>query len=173
MSVSRVAILELLNIFNDQYQLQNKSDPRQGYLVQFFVKDHGIKALLHSYGEKRKSNELLSGISQVRDSCIFCPQKLSESPLKLRNITKRNTTDAVQSLSGQLLIVPKTHYSQWFDAPIELQADLLQEAIDIRKQYPESQNSPIELHCGSAAGQTIYHIHVRTNVKIPTINSFS
>jgi len=160
-AISRGDIVELLNIFNDEYRLQEKHDPRQGYLVQFDVKENGIKASLHPHGGKRNGNELLSGISQVRDSCLFCPQKLAENPLK---ITQSNTTDAVKSLSGQLLIVPKNHYSQWFDAPIELQADLLQEAIEIRKQYPESQSRPIELHCGSAAGQTVFHIHVRTNV---------
>lgn len=84
----------------------------------------------------------------------------------MRNITQRITTDAVKSLSGQLLIIPKNHYSQWFDAPIELQADLLQEAIEMRTKYPESQERPIELHCGSAAGQTVFHIHVRTNIYI-------
>ena len=63
-----------------------------------------------------------------------------------------------------MLIIPKNHYSQWFNVPIEIQADLLQEAIEIRKQYSESQNRPIELHCGSDGGQTVFHTHVRTNI---------
>lgn len=165
-AISRGEIVELLNIFNEQYKLQEEHDPRQGYLVQFDVKENGIKASLYPRGEKRNCNELLSGIPKVRNSCLFCPQELAENPLKIRNITRKNTTDAVKSLRNQLLIVPKNHYSQWFNAPIELQADLLQEAIEIRKQYPESQKRPIELHCGSAAEQTIFHIHVRTNVYV-------
>lgn len=163
-AVSRGDIVELLSIFNEQYKLQEKHDPRQGYLVQFDVKEKRIKASLHPHGEKRNGNEPLSGMTEARDSCLFCPQKLAKNPLKMRNITQRSTTDAVKSLSDQLLIIPKDHYSQWFDAPLELQADLLQEAIEIRRQHPESQTHPIELHCGSAAGQTVFHIHVRTNV---------
>lgn len=130
-AISKGEIVELLNVLNEQYQWQEKYDPKQGYLVQFFVKDNGIKASLHPQGEKRNGNKLLADIVQTKDSCLFCPQKLAKNPSKIRNITQRNTTDTVKSLSGQLLIVPKNHYSQWFDAPIELQADLLQEAIEI------------------------------------------
>ena len=59
-------IVQLLSIFNEQYELQEKHDPRQGYLVQFDVKENGIKVSLHPRGGKRNEKELLSGISNHR-----------------------------------------------------------------------------------------------------------
>lgn len=162
--IARGDLVELLGMFNEQYALIEKHQPAQGYLVQFDVREGGVHASLHSYGNTRNGNELLSGISQARDNCLFCPQTLANNPQKLNNVVRRVTTDAVKSLSGQVLIVPKNHFSQWFDAPVELQVDLLEEAIELRAQYPESQKLPVELHCGSAAGQTVFHIHVRTGI---------
>jgi hypothetical protein len=161
-AVSREELAKLLNNFKKKYELQEKEDPRQGYLVQFFVKDNEITSSLSPRGEKRNSNESLLSISQAKDPCPFCSQQLAKSPRRIENMTQRNTTDAVRSNNDQLLIVPKDHYSQWFDAPVEVQVDLLQEAIEIRKKYPKSQKRPIELHCG--LGQTVFHLHVRTNI---------
>lgn len=162
-SYARQDILELLKIFNDQFLQEESLQPKEGYLVQFVTNNSGLAASLIPHGAQRLT-KLLSGIPQTKkDSCPFCPEELSKSKKNL-NTAMRASTAAVRSLSGQLLIVPKEHYSHWFEAPVELQADLLEEAIEIRNKYPESQNRPIELHCGSAAGQTVFHIHVRTGV---------
>ena len=64
---------------------------------------------------------------------------------------------------GHALLVPRRHVATWFDAsPLEKSA--LIESIDHVKAMIEKQHAPdgynIGINAGSAAGQTIYHLHV-------------
>lgn len=107
-----------------------------------------------------------------RKECAFCL-----GAAKVHKVFQDQNL-AVVSLSRQILVIPKKHYAHWFDAPLEEQIELFKDALEVRNENPSSffprvaeffgakreDRGPIELHCGAAAGQTVFHLHVRTGV---------
>lgn len=168
-------ISDVIKAANLQYSQMENNNPREGYIVQFYGTGDQLTFNLEGRGGSRDRNALLSGIPQVIGSCPFCSEELAKNPLRLNitNIippTQRDTVDAVNAIAsvisnrGQVLFVPEQHFPHWFNVPIEIQTTLLQAAIALREKHPESRNIPIELHCGSAGRQSVFHTHVRTNV---------
>ncbi len=147
---------------NGVYAAAEASAPAKGYRVVFLERPR-LEGSLIPAGGSRSTPHLLSGIPQDEASyrtnqCVFC-----KSAAKVEKVFKEGNR-AVLSLSNQVLIIPKKHYAHWFDIPLEEQIELFKEAMEIRDANPSSVSHPIELHCGSAAGQTVFHTHVRTGV---------
>ena len=64
---------------------------------------------------------------------------------------------------GHALLVPKRHIASWFDATAEEQRELT-DAIPIARETIEQAHQPdgfnVGVNIGSAAGQTVPHVHV-------------
>lgn len=65
--------------------------------------------------------------------------------------------------AGHALLIPKRHVASWFDATREEQAELLS-AVEAARAEIEKTRLPdgynIGVNIGSAAGQTVFHLHV-------------
>jgi superfamily II DNA or RNA helicase/HKD family nuclease len=64
---------------------------------------------------------------------------------------------------GHALLVPKRHFTSWFEATVEEQRELI-EAIHIARSTIEQAHQPdgfnLGVNVGAAAGQTVPHLHV-------------
>lgn len=64
---------------------------------------------------------------------------------------------------GHLLIVTRRHVADYFDATTEEKAEIL-ELLERARAWLRKKHSPdgynIGVNCGSAAGQTVMHLHV-------------
>ncbi len=71
--------------------------------------------------------------------------------------------DAHPVTQGHALLIPRRHVSSWFDATPEEQQELMQALFGLRarilEQYP-AVGFNIGINDGSAAGQTVDHLHV-------------
>ncbi len=170
-SITDDKIRSILIKLNEDFAAQENSNPAKGYCVQIETTP-SLKAVLIPRGGPRKE-EQLSGMpkneSTYIEECPFC--EYARNNLKDPRILKifENDSYAVTSLSNQVLVIPEEHYSHWFTIPIEKQMELLQNILEIRDVYASTVQRPIEFHCGSAAGQTVFHFHGRTGF-ISTIN---
>ena len=91
--------------------------------------------------------------------CLFC----SPNQIIAENDLAYAIYDRYPVSPGHLLIITKRHIESLFDASeIERQAlnKLIEECKDLldAKYYPDGYN--IGVNCGSAAGQTIFHVHI-------------
>ena len=128
-----------------------------GYLVSFG--SNPGKGVSISYSGQRQVNEPLPQLDQ--NNCIFCNQDIDKNETQLN---KSQPFYELSSLSNQILVIPKKHYAHWFSSPIDVQILLFKHALELRSNFPLNIKNNIELHCGSSAGQTIPHIHLRTGV---------
>ena len=106
---------------------------------------------------------MLSGVPEDKDgyqknACPFC-----KSTVKVIKAFEEHCR-AIRSHSGQTLLIPNKHYAHWFEMPVEEQLTLLKAALDLRKTDPKPDKGPLELHCGSAGYQTVFHTHLRTGI---------
>lgn len=151
-------IRELVTKLNDDFARREKSNPAAGYLVKITT-EPSLKANLFPQGSR--NGGALSGIdendSNNPQKCLFCT---SNTPLA----TFEDKSYALMSLSNQVLVIPKEHYPHWFTIPLETQVKLIKHILDIRNANSVNVQKPIEFHCGSAAGQTVFHFHGRTGV---------
>ncbi len=116
--------------------------------------------------QTRGKDEELPQINQP--SCSFC-EIVKEGPQNPTLIKKSAHFSTLRSLSHQVLLIPNQHCSHWFKAPINTQLTLFKEALRLRQECsPAAIQRDIELHCGSIAGQTIPHLHVRTGIYLNT-----
>lgn len=141
-----------------------------------FLEKPTLRAELIAEGGLRPTGPL-SGLPKdealySRNECAFCL-----GAAKVHKVFQDQNL-AVVSLSRQILVIPKKHYAHWFAVPLEEQIELFKDALEVRKENPSSiftrvaelfeerraDRRPIELHCGAAAGQTVFHLHVRTGV---------
>ena len=71
--------------------------------------------------------------------------------------------DAYPVNEGHMLVISKRHIPTWFHATIDEQQYMMG-ALDIAKHLIERDCNPqgynIGINCGSAAGQTIDHLHI-------------
>lgn len=93
--------------------------------------------------------------------CIFCSispgRIILEHPLA---IVERDTYPVTQ---GHTLVIPRRHVTSFFDTTVEERAAIMtllgQAKVLIEREYaPDGYN--IGINDGSAAGQTIMHLHV-------------
>ncbi len=144
---------------NVEYAKREALAPSQGYRV-IFEESPRFQAQLISMGGRRDKGTELSGLPQAERAyqCPFCT-----TDVKIHQVFQDQSM-AIVSQSGQLLVVPKKHYAHWFKMPLETQLELLQHGMELRKKNSLAQKKPLELHCGSAGFQTVFHTHLRTNV---------
>jgi len=144
---------------NDVYKTHEQTSPSKGYRVLFQDKPI-LEGRLIPMGGLRKTAQL-SGISEDTDAyqklCPFC----TSTDLKIIKVFEDHTR-AILSHSGQVLLIPDKHYSHWFEMPLEVQKNLMKHVLEMRSL--EGSQGPLELHCGSAAAQTVFHTHLRTGI---------
>ena len=153
-------IEKILIDLNKEYEQYENTIRPEGYQVIFKTKPQ-LNAKLFPIGEQRTTTQL-SGVPENQDAykagnCSFCT-----SALKVEQIFS-DRCRAILSRSNQVLVIPDTHYAHWFDMPLEVQATLLRHGLELRKLHPQLQE-PLELHCGSAGAQTVFHTHLRTGI---------
>ncbi len=95
----------------------------------------------------------------MESNCIFCNQE----ELILENELAWARYDKYPVSPGHLLIITKRHVADFFDTTIEERRalnDLLEECKKMldREYSPDGYN--IGVNCGTAAGQTIMHLHI-------------
>lgn len=71
---------------------------------------------------------------------------------------------------GHLLIIPYTHYGDWFQAPKKVQLEII-EILNTMKRKLDAEYKPqgynIGMNCGEVAGQSIMHLHVHLIPRYP------
>ena len=95
----------------------------------------------------------------MESKCIFCNQE----EIVLENELAWARYDKYPVSPGHLLIITKRHVADFFDTTIEERRalnDLLEECKKMldREYSPDGYN--IGVNCGTAAGQTIMHLHI-------------
>lgn len=94
--------------------------------------------------------------------CIFCTY-LEKGPLIAENEGSFAIYDNFPVTKGHALIIPKRHFSSYFEATSDEVSYLdsmirkVKETID-EKYHPDGYN--IGINVGKAAGQTIFHLHI-------------
>lgn len=163
-SSSDKRLREVLIRLNDAFASQEKVKPAAGYRVTIVTKP-SLAAILIPEGERKEGplSGLPQNISNYVLNCPFCKSSGSKPNPSLLN-TFEDESYALRSLSNQVLVIPKEHYPHWFTIPLETQAQLLRHILQIREDNPSQVQKPIEFHCGSAGGQTVFHFHGRTGV---------
>lgn len=157
-------IINALIELNAQYTIQEATAPMEGYCV-VFEEHPKFQANLIPMGKLRKTAKL-SGVPENTDlyqlhKCPFCSNNLT---------IFRDYDDhylAIISRSKQILLIPEKHYTHWFEVPLEEQTQLIEYALELRQLYSFLIQAPLELHCGSAAFQTVFHVHLRTGIILP------
>jgi hypothetical protein len=154
----RAALTQL----NTEYLAKESFDRPEGYRVLFEEKPT-FQAQLVPMGNNFRKTDSLSGVPENKNSyqenhCPFC-----SSTVKVIKIFEDHC-QAIRSHSGQVLLIPNTHYAHWFEMPLEVQLTLLKHALELRKTDVHSNQHPLELHCGSAGYQTVFHTHLRTGI---------
>lgn len=155
-------IEKVLTILNQEYQHIESQSPAEGYQVEIET-NQVLKGKLISEGNRRSVKNLIGlpeDEEQYKKGCPFCPASLKTD----RILKEWNDSIAVLSNRNQYLVVSKTHYAHWFVTPISEQVQLIQNAILLREQHSNLVNGPIVLHCGTVGKQSIFHLHVRTNI---------
>lgn len=159
---------QLLVQLNNDFARYENTNPQQGYCVTIQTTP-SLQAKLTPHGGIR-STKLLSGIptneSDYVKKCPFC--EYSRKNYTDKKIVKNfnDASYAVTSMSNQVLVIPEKHYPHIFNAPLEMQMIILKNIMQIRDEHQDNIYGPIEFHCGSAAGQTVFHIHGRSGVYI-------
>jgi diadenosine tetraphosphate (Ap4A) HIT family hydrolase len=100
-------------------------------------------------------------LDAINTTCPFC------SPDKSRHVLTNDygysIYDSYPVSPGHSLIIPKRHYSSFFDATREEQIALLDlvnemQQVLINERSPEGFN--VGINVGEAAGQTVMHLHI-------------
>lgn len=95
------------------------------------------------------------------EECIFCAK--TGADLICENELAKALYDQYPVNKGHVLIVPKRHVTGFFEATPEEIAALNELAFTV-KEILDARYSPdgynIGINCGTAAGQTIFHLHM-------------
>ena len=98
-------------------------------------------------------------ISEVE--CPFC--EAEEDRVFVRRDGFLCLWDGFPVAEGHALVIPSRHFSNWFDATLDEQVELL-EGIELARQEIERRYQPngynIGINVGEAAGQTVNHLHI-------------
>lgn len=91
--------------------------------------------------------------------CPFCETRVTV----LEDETTRVLRDAYPVSPGHLLVVPRRHFADYFEADAAERAALWA-MVDRAKRRLEAEHSPagfnIGINVGAAAGQTVGHLHI-------------
>lgn len=97
--------------------------------------------------------------------CIFCQvaQRKREAEIIAEFKHCYAMKDAFPVSKGHILIIPYMHVDNWFAAHEEVQMDMMRALNEMKTRldkelHPDGYN--IGLNCGSAAGQTVMHLHL-------------
>ncbi len=170
-------IHRVLEKLNKEFAEYERTNPQQGYCVTIDTDTgdtglgdttQGLRAKITPYGGPRAS-KLLSGmpadVASYRNQCAFCYYQSHQSdPHFIKDFCDQSY--AVTSLNHQILVIPQEHYPHLFATPLEMQKTIIKNMLAIRSQHSAKIRRPMEFHCGSAAGQTVFHLHGRTGVYV-------
>lgn len=161
-------IHELLQKLQQQFVAYEQQNPQQGYCVAIDEVDGSLQGVITPHGGRRIAQEL-SGmpvdVTDYKQHCAFCYYRNHQSDARFIK-DFGDGTYAVTSLNHQILVIPQEHYAHLFATPEDMQVAILKNMLAIRKQHPDKIRRPMEFHCGSAAGQTVFHLHGRTGVYV-------
>ena len=93
--------------------------------------------------------------------CIFC--NIEKDRIVIENETAYAIYDRFPVNKGHMLIIPKKHIKDYFDADQQTK-DRLWKLVDECKKIVDKEFNPdgynIGINCGEAAGQTVMHLHI-------------
>ncbi|WP_420420534.1 hypothetical protein [Simkania sp.] len=146
------SIIDSVDQLYRDYEKQDK--PPGSYCVNFFKNDKPFSVSTHA--TRDKGTPLIGSPETHSAPCSLCKadsKKLSDD-FKL-----------LCSLSNRPLIIDSTSPTvNWFQMPKEKQLKMLIEAQQVQKKLQPligKDQLYLELHCGSHAGQTQWHTHLR------------
>lgn len=97
------------------------------------------------------------------EGCLFCDISRANRYVLFEDSICFVIRDQFPVSKGHLLIIPKKHYTQWFETPEAIQTHLMR-VLNQQKLNSDQKFSPdgynVGINCGKAAGQTIMHLHV-------------
>jgi histidine triad (HIT) family protein len=101
----------------------------------------------------------------VSESCIFCQIARKEAPASVVYEDERTIVfmDIRPVNEGHTLTIPKRHYVDIFDTPVEVLVEMHKITKKIAAAVKKTTNADglsIVQQNGAAAGQDIFHIHV-------------
>lgn len=97
------------------------------------------------------------------DECVFCNEKWQKKKKVVENKHFLGVFDINPVSDGHMIIIPRRHIESFFklsEEEVIALLDILKKARDVldKKHHPEGYN--IGMNDGSAAGQTIFHLHI-------------
>jgi hypothetical protein len=146
------SIIENVDKLYQDYERQNV--PPGSYCVNFFKNEEPFT--LSTHGTRAKGTPLLGSPATHTAPCDLC-----------KTDSKKLSADfkLLRSLSNRPLIIDSTSPTvNWFQMPKEKQLKMLIEAQQVQKKLQPligKNQLYLELHCGSNAGQTQWHTHLR------------
>lgn len=99
------------------------------------------------------------------NNCIFCYKQrwISSQSFIEENEQAYAIFDSHPVNPGHILIISKSHYLDWFDAPRDIQVDMIS-LLEKMKVFLDKKYTPdgfnVGFNCGKFAGQTIPHLHI-------------
>lgn len=94
-------------------------------------------------------------------NCIFC--NIDPTRIVKENEKALAIFDIFPVNEGNMLIIPKKHYIDYFDVSRE-DREFLWDLIEECNQYLDDKYKPngynVGINCGVAAGQTVMHLHI-------------
>ena len=94
-------------------------------------------------------------------SCIFC--NIEKDRIILENEDAFAVNDVFPVSKGHILIIPKKHIDNYFDADEDTKMQLWK-LVDECKKMADKKFGPqgynIGINCGEAAGQPVMHLHI-------------
>ncbi len=103
-------------------------------------------------------------LSTINADCLFCQRSNNKDLIAVARFKHCIVLkDNFPVSPGHVLIMSYQHFEHWFEAPLEVQYDIITAINEIKKMldteyHPDGYN--IGMNCGQAAGQTIMHLHV-------------
>lgn len=97
----------------------------------------------------------------MKKGCVFCDK--SPQDIVLENDQAKAFFDIHPMAEGHLLIVPKQHFTTWFDIPQDIQVEmiaLLNESKKLLDQCFAPRGYQVFSHVGRVAGQKVPHAHI-------------
>lgn len=98
----------------------------------------------------------------IVNKCFFC-ESINNSDFFLENEFAVAKFDNFPVSNGHLLIIPKRHISDWWQATVA-ERNAIFELLDESKKKIDNKYSPdgynIGMNLGKAAGQNIMHLHI-------------
>lgn len=104
--------------------------------------------------------------------CIFCEIAAGRAPASIvyQDDEVMAFMDIIPVLPGHLLIIPRTHYRNIFDAPPEVAGKLLETAARLAPAVRQATGcAGLNCHIANeaAAGQEVWHLHLHLLPRYP------